>query len=90
MLRVERSGGFAGRTLRWSLDVDALDDDGRAEVHDLLAQAPGWSAGQGADRFSYRVLADPPGAEPLDVRVGEPLPAPARRLVDLVRQRSSP
>ncbi len=84
-LEVERTGGFAGRTLRWSLDVDELDADSRAEVHDLLAQAPEWGSGAGADRFSYRLVADVAGPEQVEVRFGEPLPEPAQRLLTLVR-----
>lgn len=84
-VEVERSGGFAGRTVRWSLDVDALDPAGRAEVDGLLAQAAGWAGPGGADRFCYRLSADPPGAPPLQVRFGEPLAAAARRLLEVVR-----
>lgn len=84
-LELERTGGLVGRTVRWSLDVDALAAPLRAEVEDLLAQAPGWSGGGGADRFSYRLRAQPPDAEPLDVRFAEPLPEPAQRLIALVR-----
>ncbi|HEU0103181.1 MAG TPA: protealysin inhibitor emfourin [Mycobacteriales bacterium] len=58
-LDVERSGGVAGRTVRWSLDVDALDPDRQAEVHDLLSQAAGWPGPAGPDRFCYRVVAHP-------------------------------
>lgn len=84
-LEVERSGGFTGRTVRWALDVDGLDQDGQAEVHELLAQAPAWPGGSGADRFSYRLTTADVDAEPLDVRFGEPLPEPAQRLLSVVR-----
>jgi hypothetical protein len=84
-LELERSGGFAGRTVRWSMDTDGLDPDGRAEVQELLAQAPGWSGGDGVDRFSYRLVADRQDDEPLEVSFGDPLPPPAQRLLALVR-----
>ena len=83
---MERTGGFAGRTVRWSLDLDVLDPEQLAEVHDLLAQATGWAGSAGPDRFTYRISAAPAAGRPgLDVRVDEPLPDTARRLVDLVR-----
>lgn len=95
-LEVERSGGITGRTVRWSLDLETLAPEQRAEVQALLTQADGWAAGgAGADRFSYRLLTRPGGdpASPqhqplqpaLDVRVAEPLPDAARRLLEVVR-----
>ncbi len=84
-LEVERTGGFAGRTVRWALDVDDLDPDVQAEVHQLLTEAPGWPASSGADRFSYRLTTTSAGADALDMRFGEPLPEPARRLLSVVR-----
>ena len=100
-LDVERTGGFAGRTVRWSVDLDALDPDRRAEVHDLLAQADGWASSAGPDRFSYRVVTSPAPDQPapeqpatarfgLDVRFADPLPEAARRLVELVRAGAPP
>ena len=90
-MRVEvvRSGGFAGRVLRWEVDLDALPADRAAELRALLAEAPGWSAPPTsvADGFSWRVRTD--GPEP-DVAFGEPGPEPAQRLVDLVRSGSPP
>lgn len=98
-LDVERSGGFAGRTVRWSLDVDALEPERRAEVHELLEQAPAWGGSSGPDRFSYRVSvagaggsagAEPGLVAPLDVRFAEPLAEPARRLLAVVREGPDP
>lgn len=86
-LELQRGGGVVGRTVRWSLDVDTLEPDRRAEVEQLLDQVrgePGPSAA-GADRFGYRLTADPPGADPVDVRLAEPLAEPAQRLLDLLR-----
>ena len=115
-LEVERSGGFAGRTLHWTLDVDGLDPQAQARVQDLLARPevkellsrPGEPVRGGADRYSYRIVSsggattraggdDAAGAagagagrdEDLhEVRVADPLPAPARDLVALVRDLS--
>ena len=90
-MRVEvvRSGGFAGRVLRWEVDLDALPADTADEVRALLDEAPQWGEqGPGvADGFRWRVLSDTPG---LDVAFGEPGPEPAQRLVDLVRSGSLP
>lgn len=88
-LDLERHGGFAARTVRWSLDVDALDGPEQAEVEDLLAQAPDWPEGSGADRFSYRLVAEAPGREPFEARFAEPLPEPAQRLLSVIRDRSA-
>lgn len=84
-MRVEvvRSGGFAGRVLRWEVDLDALPADTADEVRALLDEAPQWGEHAGVpDGFRWRVMSDGPG---LDVAFGEPGPEPAQRLVDLVR-----
>ena len=85
-MRVEvvRSGGFAGRVLRWQVDLEALPADTAEELRALLDEAPQWGeqAAGGPDGFRWRVLSDAPG---LDVAFGEPGPEPAQRLVDLVR-----
>ncbi len=84
-LDVERTGGFAGRTVRWSLDVDGLDDGARAEVDELLALAPSWPAASRPDGFSYRLVTAVPGAGQQEVRFAEPLTPQARRLLEVVR-----
>ena len=100
VVRVEvvRSGGFAGRVLRWSVDVDELDADTATELRGLLDQAPDWDAAGAAaedaaptargggvpDGFRWRVLSDVP-AGGLDLAFAEPVPGPAQRFVDLVR-----
>ena len=83
-VQVVRSGGFAGRVLRWEVDLDALPTDTANEVRALLDEAPQWGEQSAAvaDGFRWRVLSDAPG---LDVAFGEPGPATAQRLVDLVR-----
>lgn len=92
-MQLERSGGFAGRTTTWSVDVDALDPDGRAELQSLVAGADDWAGlpAHGADRFSYRLLTSDEGTAPgagADVRFGEPLSPQAQRLLSLVRSAS--
>lgn len=79
-----RSGGVAGRVLRWELDLDAVAGDTAAELRALLDQAPAWQdeAAPVPDGLRWRVLSDGPG---LDVAFGDPGPEPAQRLVDLVR-----
>ena len=92
-VEVVRSGGFAGRVLRWEVELDALPAETAQEVRSLLDEAPRWAdpAGEQSggrpgpgvpDGFRWRVLSDGPG---LDVAFGEPGPEPAQRLVDLVR-----
>lgn len=92
-MRVEvvRSGGFAGRVLRWAVDLDQLPVETAAELRTLLDEAPGWSgppARAVADGFRWRVVSDEP-LPGLDLAFGEPAPEPAQRLVDLVRGGSS-
>jgi hypothetical protein len=89
-VQLERSGGFAGRTTSWSVDVDALDPDGRAELQSLVAGAGQWAGApdRGADRFSYRLVTEGDGISPgaaSEVRFAEPLAPEAARLVALVR-----
>ena len=85
-MRVEvvRSGGFAGRVLRWEVDLEALPADAAAELRALLDTAPQWAPPEVSvpDGFSWRVVTDGPGP---DLAFGEPGPEPAQRLVDLVR-----
>jgi hypothetical protein len=89
-VELQRSGGFAGRTTTWSVDVDALDDDGRQELRSLVASAGQWAAPpeQGADRFTYRLVTEEPGVGPAastEVSFAEPLAPDAQRLVSLLR-----
>lgn len=85
IVRLERSGGVAGRTARWSVETGALAPDRQAELQRLLGQAAQWPQAAAADRFGYRLVTEQPGAVGLDVRFGEPLTGPARRLVELIR-----
>jgi len=51
-LDVERSGGFAGRTLRASIPVSALEPRERTAIEQRLGRPP--SPPSGPDRFVYR------------------------------------
>lgn len=51
-LQVERSGGFAGRTLRASVPIAALAPGERTAIEGRLGQPP--AAPSGPDRFVYR------------------------------------
>lgn len=90
-VEVERTGGFAGRVVRWSVDVADLPPPAGEEVVALLASARSWGdgadpePGTGADRFRWRLLTSG-FPEDVDLVFGEPAPEPARRLVDLVRE----
>lgn len=84
IVRLERSGGVTGRTVRWSVDTGALAPDRQAELRRLLGQAGAWPEAAAPDRFAYRLVTGP-GGDQLDVRFGEPLTGPARRLVELIR-----
>ncbi len=47
-MRVEvvRSGGFAGRVLRWSVEVDELPTESASELRRLLDEAQSWAGPQ--------------------------------------------
>lgn len=88
-VRLERSGGFAGITLRTDVDSDDLDEEERQTFADLLARAdteslPSKAAprpGQ-ADRFQYDLSIDVAGQH-YDLSYGEDsMPAQLRPLVD--------
>lgn len=99
-VQVERSGGFAGRTVRWAVDTDDLPTAAGEELRALVAAAPAWAGGAaasgsaagsaagGADRFGYRLRATDGGSEDageLDLHFTEPPPPEAQRLLELVR-----
>jgi hypothetical protein len=86
-LELERSGGLAGRTVRWSLDTDTLPGEEAAAVASLAADAATWARppAPGADRFVYRLRVHG-AAAPVEVSFGEPGPAAARPLLDRLRQ----
>jgi len=57
----ERSGGFAGITQRYSVSLDALAEEERLKLMELVAKAHFFdlpavaSASPGADRFQYKI-----------------------------------
>lgn len=89
-IELERTGGFAGRTVRWSLDTDELEPAEAQRIDALVTEAQSWAAppAEGADRFFYRLrlLGD---EEPVEVTFGDPTPDAARPLLALLR-RSEP
>jgi len=44
-VQVERSGGFAGRTVCWAVDTDDLPPAAGEELRALVAAAPAWAGG---------------------------------------------
>ncbi len=86
-IELERSGGFIGRTVRWTLDTETLPPADAAEVIRLASSAQEWAGppAAGADRFHYR-LRITGGDEPLEVSFGEPGPAAAQPLLRRVRE----
>lgn len=90
LVRVTRSGGFAGLTLRGEVDLDQLDSLDRTAwqtalqsgLADLAAHRPA------PDSFVYRVCNEQTG---LDVTVGEhELPDDLRALLAQALQPSAP
>ena len=65
-IRFERSGGFAGITRSFVVDVDALSDDERSVVQDLIGNAGFFALPavvpeadrQGADLYHYRITVE--------------------------------
>lgn len=82
-VELERTGGFAGRTVRWELDTADLPQAEAAELSAMLDGAQSWAgpAAPGADRFHYRLWVRG-GERPIEVSFGEPGPAAARPLLD--------
>ncbi|MDT3438312.1 MULTISPECIES: protealysin inhibitor emfourin [unclassified Pseudofrankia] len=83
---LERSGGFAGRTIRRGLDTDDLPAAEADRLRALVAALPAASGPVGAtgpDRFTYAVEVDAGGRRGLH-HFAEPVPAEARDLVQLL------
>ncbi|MBL7490617.1 hypothetical protein I6A60_30015 [Frankia sp. AgB1.9] len=86
---LERSGGFAGRTIRRGLDTAALpagDADAlRALVAGLPATAPTArpAAATGPDRFTYAVEVDAGNRHDVH-HFAEPVPEAAKPLIQLL------
>lgn len=86
-IEVVRSGGFAGRVVRWEVCLDRVPPDTASELSGLVQQAPSWQAdGGGGDRFQWRVHT----STSVDVAFPDPAPEPARRLIALVREQATP
>lgn len=85
-LELLRTGGFAGRAVRWTLDTDELAADEAARIGALAAQARSWSGppAEGADRFHY-VLRIAGNDDPIEVDFGEPGPSAAQPLLERLR-----
>lgn len=83
----ERSGGFAGMTLRRTVDTDELPPDeaervrGLVEGADFFALPAAGAAGRGADRFQYVVEVEHAGRRHA-VQVGEDAPPGLQPLLD--------
>ncbi|MBN9178451.1 MAG: hypothetical protein J0I43_13955 [Microbacterium sp.] len=88
---VERSGGIAGMTRRWTVVAPPADP---APWLRLVEDCP-WddpappTAHRAADRFSYRVSARVPGAEHRAEIAESDASGPWRDLIDAVRASSS-
>jgi len=83
---LERSGGFAGRTIRRGLDTDDLPAAAADHLRTLVAAlpaAPGPAQALGADRFAYTVEVDADGRSGRH-HFAEPVPAAAKELVQLL------
>ncbi|MDQ6874430.1 MAG: hypothetical protein M3042_05110 [Actinomycetota bacterium] len=86
-LELSRTGGFAGRTVRWTLDTDELAADEAARIDALVAGARSWGGppAEGADRFHY-LLRISGTEDPIEVDFGEPGPPAAQPLLDRLRR----
>jgi hypothetical protein len=83
---LERSGGFAGRTVRRGLDTDDLPSAEADRLRALVAAlpaAPGRADATGPDRFAYAVEVDD-GARRGRHHFAEPVPAEAKDLIQLL------
>jgi hypothetical protein len=84
LVRVTRSGGFAGLTMTGEVDLDQLDDPDRSIWRSALRAGftPPGGHQPAPDRFLYRVHLEQTG---LDVTVGDhELPDDLRTLLDRV------
>ena len=87
-VELERTGGFAGRTLRRLLDTADLPAPTAAELRRRVeavraAGSPEPAPAQGADRFTYRVTIRE-DAEEHTVTAVDPVPEPIGALVGLL------
>jgi hypothetical protein len=88
-VELERSGGFAGRTIRRGLDTADLPSDAADQLRSLaraaeaMAGGPAGGPGRGADRFTYRLQVTR-GAHETTLDVAEPVPESLRPLIALL------
>ena len=83
-LELVRSGGFAGVSRRWAVE---LSEDEADEIERLLAE-PSSDADHGADRFQYELRLTRDGrTRSLTVREGA-IPAGIRPLLDRLTRRA--
>ncbi len=88
-IRFERSGGFAGRSIRGLVDSSSLPEVQARHLAELIEQAHFFdlplklvSTGPGADRFSYKVTIETESASHT-VEAGEAaIPPELRPLLD--------
>jgi hypothetical protein len=88
-LELVRSGGIAGLTRRWVVDVERLAPDERRGWEALVRAArldagPGAERGRGADRFVYRLMVERDGRREQHELAEETLSGGARALVERV------
>ncbi|ADP82892.1 protealysin inhibitor emfourin [Pseudofrankia inefficax] len=85
---LERSGGFAGRTIRRGLDTAALPAGDADALRALVAGLPvapstGPEAATGPDRFTYAVEVDAGNRHDVH-HFAEPVPEAAKPLIQLL------
>ncbi|OHV36444.1 MULTISPECIES: protealysin inhibitor emfourin [Pseudofrankia] len=83
---LERSGGFAGRTIRRGLDTDDLPAAAADRLRALVAglpEAPARAMATAPDRFAYTVEVDG-GDRRGRHHFAEPVPAEAKDLIQLL------
>lgn len=88
-VRVLRSGGFAGLTRRWEVELPASD----ADAWIVLVDSCPWpdrvseSAAEGADRFVWQVTVWlPPSDDRIAVLGDDEITGPWSELIDAVRE----
>jgi hypothetical protein len=87
---VERSGGFAGLTRRWSVTAGPGETDRWVALIDACAwdqpSGPSPEAPEGADRFCWTVSATTPSAAHRAALGESQIDGPWRDLIDAVRE----
>jgi hypothetical protein len=88
-IRIERSGGFAGRKIQGSLDSSALPEPQARRLAELLEQSHFFdlplrleSPSPGADRFNYKVTVETDSGSHSVEASDAAIPAELRPLLD--------